>query len=140
MIYVYTDGGSRGNPGEAAWGFYITNKEGMHLAGTGGKIGINTNNVAEYMALIEAFKYVQAHRELFGDTSGIAVRMDSKLVCMQMQGLWKVKHANMIPLFHEASMLAAGLGHHVTYTHIPREQNKMADMYVNRALDNLLES
>jgi len=138
MTHIYTDGGSRGNPGEAAWGFYITDEKGVALVGKGQKIGINTNNVAEYMALIEAFKYLQEHRELLRDTSGIAVRMDSKLVCMQMQGHWKVKHANMIPLFHQAQQLAMALGEKITYTHIPREQNTMADMYVNRALDNLL--
>ncbi len=138
MIYVYTDGGSRGNPGEAAWGFYITDDSAAQLAGEGGRIGINTNNVAEYMALIESGKYLASHRELIGETSGITFRMDSKLVCSQMQGIWKVKHPNMIPLLQEAKLVIASLGKSATFVHIPRELNKIADMYVNRALDNLL--
>lgn len=138
MIYVYTDGGSRGNPGQAAWGFAIFDTEGKELFGNGQKIGINTNNVAEYMALVEAFKYVLAHRELIANSSGITVRMDSLLVCQQMNGVWRVKHGNMVPLFQEAKALAFELGVPITYNHVPRERNKVADSYVNRALDNLL--
>lgn len=138
MIVVYTDGGSRGNPGEAAWGFYITDDKGHEIIGRGGRIGVNTNNVAEYMALIEVFRYLLSHREIFAKSSGITVKMDSKLVCSQMQGVWKVKHANMIPLKQEAEKLAFDLKLPITYAHIPRELNKIADMYVNKALDGLL--
>jgi len=138
MIYVYTDGGSRGNPGEAAWGFAIFDEEGKELFGTGEKIGVNTNNVAEYMAVIEAFDYIASHREILANSSGISVRMDSMLVCQQMNGVWKVKHSNMIPLFQKAKEKAQALGIAITYTHVPREKNKVADSYVNRALDNLL--
>ena len=138
MVYINTDGGSRGNPGEAAWGFAIFNEKGEEMFGSGQKIGINTNNVAEYMALIEAFRYLASHRELLGNSSGIIARMDSLLVCQQMKGLWKVKHTNMIPLFKQAQEAAQAIGIPVTYQHVPREQNKIADSYVNRALDNLL--
>ena len=138
MIFIYTDGGSRGNPGEAAWGFVIFDETGKELFGNGQRIGINTNNVAEYMALVEAFKYVAQHRELIANSSGITVRMDSMLVCQQMNGFWKVKHGNMVPLFQEAKKLASELKVTVIYNHVPREQNKVADSYVNRALDNLL--
>lgn len=138
MLYVYTDGGSRGNPGQAAWGFAIFDEQGKELFGNGKKIGINTNNVAEYMALVEAFKHIASHRELLENSSGITVRMDSLLVCQQMNRIWKVKHANMIPLFRQAQEEAAALGVKITYNHVPRELNKVADSYVNRALDNLL--
>ena len=138
MIYIYTDGGSRGNPGEAAWGFAIFDDKKNELVGVGKRIGINTNNVAEYMALIEAFRYVASHRELIANSSGITVCMDSMLVCQQMNGAWKVKHANMIPLFEQAKYEALNLGLPILYMHVPREQNKVADSYVNRALDNLL--
>ena len=138
MIFVYTDGGSRGNPGQAAWGFAIFDESGTELFGNGQKIGVNTNNVAEYMAVIEAFKYIEDHRELIANYSGITMRMDSLLVCQQMNGVWKVKHGNMVPLFQQAKQLAAELGLPITYNHVPREQNKVADSYVNKALDNLL--
>ena len=138
MIYINTDGGSRGNPGNAAWGFAIFDEGNNELFGIGKKIGINTNNVAEYMAVIESFNYLLAHRELLGNSSGITVRMDSLLVCQQMNGVWKVKHGNMIPLYQQAKQKALELGIPIFYKHVPREQNKIADSYVNKALDNLL--
>jgi ribonuclease HI len=138
MIYINTDGGSRGNPGDAAWGFAIFDEQNNELFGTGKKIGINTNNVAEYMAVIEAFEYLLRNRELLGNSSGITVRMDSLLVCQQMNGLWKVKHANMVPLYQRAKQKALELEVPIAYKHVPREQNKIADSYVNKALDNLL--
>ena len=138
MIYVYTDGGSRGNPGPAAWGFAILDKEGKEIFGTGKQIGVNTNNVAEYMAVIEALTYIATHRELLDNSSGITVRMDSLLVCQQLSGNWKVKHANMVPLFQQVQRLASALAVPVSYNHVPRELNKIADRYVNLALDNLI--
>lgn len=138
MLYVYTDGGSRGNPGEAALGVFITDETGKEIAGFGRRLGINTNNVAEYQAVIDALEWLLNHRELIGESSGITFRMDSKLVASQLSGLFRVKHPNMIPLFMQVKRLAAQLQTPVRYTHIPREQNKQADAYVNRALDNLL--
>lgn len=137
MIYINTDGGSRGNPGEAAWGFAILDESGKELAGVGKRIGINTNNVAEYMAVIEAFNYLLSHRELLDNSSGITVRMDSLLVCQQLNGVWRVKHGNMIPLFEEARRKIQEIAIPVRVIHVPREQNKIADSYVNKALDNL---
>ena len=137
MIQVFTDGGSRGNPGEAASGVYIT-EDGKELVSFGIKLGITTNNVAEYTAVIEAFNWLLTHREKIDNSSGIAFFMDSNLVASQLRGLYKVKHPNMQPLFVAVKQKEQQLGVKVTYTHIPREQNKMADKMVNAALDNLL--
>lgn len=137
MISIYTDGGSRNNPGEAAFGFVIYDNE-KEVVGIGKRLGITTNNVAEYTAVIESFAYLLSHRELLGDFSGIQVYLDSSLICNQMQGKFKVKHPNMIPLFSKAKELEKDLSLKVTYTYIPREKNKRADQLVNMALDNLL--
>jgi ribonuclease HI len=137
MIHVFTDGGSRGNPGEAASGVYIT-EDGQELASFGIRLGITTNNVAEYTAVIEAFNWLLTHREKISNSSGISFFMDSKLVASQLSGLFKVKHPNMQPLFLSVKQKEKQLGLRITYTHIPREENKMADRMVNAALDNLL--
>lgn len=138
MIHVFTDGGSRGNPGEAASGIYITDGEGKELASFGIRLGVTTNNVAEYTALVEAYNWLLTHRELVGNSSEIKFFMDSKLVASQVAGLWKIKHPNMLPLFMSVKDKEKQLGKKVSYTHIPREKNKMADKMVNAALDNLL--
>lgn len=138
MIKVFTDGGSRGNPGEAASGVYITNGDGTELTSFGIRLGITTNNVAEYTAVIEAMNWLLTHREKIGDSSVIPFFMDSNLVVSQLSGKFRVKHPNMQPLFLTVKQKEKQLGIRITYTHIPREQNKMADKMVNLALDNLL--
>lgn len=137
MITVFTDGGSRGNPGPAAWGFSITDETGQEVAGIGKYIGINTNNVAEYMAVIESYNWLLAHRELLMDSSGISFFMDSELICKQLNGLYKVKHPTMQNLHFTVRKKEKELGIPVTYTHVRREKNKRADALVNMALDNL---
>jgi len=137
-INIYTDGGSRKNPGEAASGVYITDKEGNPLAGFGKRLGVQTNNYAEYMAVILALEWVIAHRDTFSETLTIAFCMDSLLVCSQVKGLWKVKSeaiGNLLGILREKQLQANAV---VTYTHIRREKNKEADRYVNLALDNKL--
>ncbi|HXS14561.1 MAG TPA: ribonuclease HI family protein [Candidatus Saccharimonadales bacterium] len=136
MITVFTDGGSRGNPGPAAYGVYIAEGE-TQLASFGKYIGTNTNNVAEYMAVVEAYNWLLSHRESLGNSSGISFFMDSQLICNQLNGLYKVKHPNMQSLYFSVRKKEQELGLKVTYTHVPREQNKKADAMVNRALDNL---
>lgn len=138
MIKVYTDGGSRGNPGEAASGVYIIDDDNKELVSLGIRLGITTNNIAEYTALVEAYNWLLTHRELIGNSSEIKFYLDSKLVVSQMQGLWKIKHPNMQPLFLSVKEKEKQLGMRVSYTHIPRELNKKADAMVNAALDNLL--
>ncbi|RHW24663.1 bifunctional RNase H/acid phosphatase [Nocardioides immobilis] len=128
-VIVEADGGSRGNPGPAAYGAVLKDAEtGEVIAEDGRTIGVATNNVAEYSGLIAGLELA----ELYAPGADIEVRMDSKLVVEQMSGRWKIKHPDMKPLAMEANRLAP-FG--TTYTWMPREQNKHADRLANEALD-----
>src|SRR4029453_962887 len=128
-LIVEADGGSRGNPGPAAYGALVRDAQTSRvLAAEGLPIGRATNNVAEYRGLIAGLEMA---REL-DPTAVLEVRMDSKLVIEQMAGRWKVKHAGMKTLALEAARLRPAT---VTWTWVPRELNKAADALVNRALD-----
>jgi probable phosphoglycerate mutase len=128
-VVIEADGGSRGNPGPAAYGAVLSDAEtGEVIAEDARTIGVTTNNVAEYSGLIAGLKLA----EEFAPGADIEVRMDSKLVVEQMSGRWKIKHPGMKPLAMEANRLAP-FG--TTYTWIPREQNKHADRLANEALD-----
>ena len=129
LLIVEADGGSRGNPGPAAYGAVIRDPETSKvLAAEGLPIGRATNNVAEYRGLIAGLEMA---REL-DSGAALEVRMDSKLVIEQMAGRWKIKHPDMKPLALQAARLRPAV---VTWTWIPREHNKAADTLVNRALD-----
>lgn len=128
-VVVEADGGSRGNPGPAAYGAVLRDAEtGEVIAEDATAIGIASNNVAEYSGLIAGLRLA----ERFAPDADIEVRMDSKLVVEQMSGHWKIKHPDMRPLATEAGRLAP-FG--TTYTWVPREQNLHADRLVNEALD-----
>ena len=128
-LIVEADGGSRGNPGPAAYGAVVRDAQTSKvLAAEGLPIGRATNNVAEYRGLIAGLEMA---REL-DPTAALEVRMDSKLVIEQMAGRWKIKHADMKSLALEAARLRPPT---VTWTWVPRELNKVADTLVNRALD-----
>ena len=128
-VVIEADGGSRGNPGPAAYGAVLKDADtGEVIAEDGSTIGVASNNVAEYSGLIAGLKLA----EEFAPDADIEVRMDSKLVVEQMSGRWKIKHPSMKPLAMEANRLAP-FG--TTYTWVPREQNKHADRLANEALD-----
>ena len=124
-----TDGGARGNPGPAAYGYVLEADDGTVLAAHGEAIGVATNNVAEYRALIAGLeKAVEAGvREL-------EVVSDSELLVKQMRGEYKVKNRALQELFLDASRLARKI-HRVKYTAVRREHNELADSLVNEALD-----
>ena len=130
-VIIEADGGSRGNPGPAAYGALLKDADtGEVIAEDGTTLGTATNNVAEYSGLIAGLQLAQE----FAPDADIEVRMDSKLVVEQMSGRWKIKHPDMRPLAMEANRLAP-FG--TTYTWVPREQNKHADRLANEALDGL---
>lgn len=135
-IITYTDGGSRGNPGPAASGIYIAAENGQELARFGTYLGTNTNNFAEYTAIIEALAWILANREGMEAIDMIECRMDSQLACRQLNGIYKVRHPQIRPLFDEVQLYQQALGVPFRFVHVPREQNKIADSEVNRALDN----
>src|SRR4029450_8649964 len=128
-VVVEADGGSRGNPGAAAYGAVLKDAEtGEVIAEAAEAIGVATNNVAEYRGLIAGLELAREH----APDAELEVRMDSKLVIEQMAGRWKVKHRDLRPLAIRANGLAP-FG--VTWTWVPRELNKHADRLLNEALD-----
>ncbi len=128
-VRIEADGGSRGNPGPAAYGAVLLDGDtGEVIAERAEAIGVATNNVAEYRGLIAGLELYLEH----APEADLEVRMDSKLVVEQMSGRWKIKHPDMRPLAMAANRLApAG----TAYTWIPREKNKHADRILNEALD-----
>ena len=138
-IITYTDGGSRGNPGPAASGIYILTDKEKELTRFGKYLGTNTNNFAEYTAIIEALAWILTHREELEEAiDGIECRMDSQLACRQLSGMYKVKHPQIKILFDEVQRYQQALGVPFAFVHVPREQNKIADAQVNITLDKLL--
>lgn len=123
------DGGARGNPGPAAFGFSIQTPAGEEVDAAGEAIGVATNNVAEYTAVIRA---LERCAELGART--VHVRSDSQLLIRQLTGIYKIRHPNIVPLALRVRK-AAQVFDKVTYEHVPREQNTRADEMVNRALD-----
>ena len=130
---VNADGGSRGNPGPAAYGAVVYEGDKV-LAEVSGKIGIATNNVAEYRGLIAGLE--AAHD--IDPNAHIEVRLDSKLVVEQMSGKWKIRHPEMRELALQAKKIHA---HElVKFNWVPRESNSHADRLVNEALDGVIAS
>jgi ribonuclease HI len=138
-INVFTDGGSRGNPGEASLGIYIETIEGKEIKSIGKRLGIATNNVAEYSAIKEALFWIFKNLELFNNLKSINFYMDSNLAVSQLNGIYKIKNSNLRIIFFEIKSLEAQIKIPIYYTHVPREKNKKADRLVNLALDNRLE-
>lgn len=139
-VITYTDGGSRGNPGPAASGVHIADEKGKKLASFGTFLGIQTNNFAEYTAIIEALSWVLQNRESLGSVTKIECRMDSQLACRQLSGIYKVKHPQIKPLFAQVLVLQQTLSVPFHFIHIPREENTLADAQVNAALDKVMLS
>jgi ribonuclease HI len=128
-VKLSTDGGARGNPGPAAYGYVLEDEDGTVLAAHGERIGIATNNVAEYSALIAG---LEKAIELGLDE--VEVVSDSELMVKQMRGEYRVKNEALQELWSRARRLAGQVGS-VGYTAVRREHNKLADKLVNEALD-----
>ena len=124
-----TDGGARGNPGPAAYGYVLEAEDGTVLDARGEAIGVATNNVAEYSALVAGLA-----RAVEAGVRELEVRSDSELMVKQMRGEYRVKNRDLQSLFLDASRAAREIGQ-VTYVHVRREHNELADRLVNEALD-----
>ena len=135
-IITYTDGGSRGNPGEAALGVVICDEKGNIIKEYCERLGIKTNNEAEYAAIVSALRKIKA---LFGKEKTkkieVEMRMDSELAMKQLSGQYKIESEKIIPLFVAVWNLRLDFAK-VSFNHVPREKNKEADKMVNEALDN----
>src|SRR5687768_15214655 len=131
MYKVFTDGGSRGNPGQAAYGFVIYDPKGELVAKESQCIGVTTNNQAEYQGIVAALeKLVELKIH-----DMVVCSLDSELVVRQINGIYKMKNADLKPWLGKVHDLVKQLGD-VQFVHVRREQNKEADKLVNEALDN----
>ncbi|MFH1979109.1 MAG: ribonuclease HI family protein [Patescibacteria group bacterium] len=134
-IIIYTDGGSRGNPGPAGVGVVFKNDKNQVIKKYSKDIGEGTNNEAEYEAVILA---LQKAKQVFGKEKvkdfNIEFRMDSELIARQLKGEYKIKEEKLFPLFIKIWNLRMEFGK-ITFTEIPREQNKEADALANEAMD-----
>lgn len=126
---LFADGGSRGNPGPAASGAVLLDANGALLEEVGEYLGIATNNVAEWTALLLGLQ-AAANRGI----RRLAVRLDSELVVRQVRGEYRVKHVDLQPLHRRALVLLKRF-EHVDVRHVPRKQNAVADRLVNTVLD-----
>ncbi|MBI2609689.1 ribonuclease HI family protein [Candidatus Giovannonibacteria bacterium] len=134
-LIVYTDGGSRGNPGPAALGVVIQDAKGNTIKKYGEALGTKTNNEAEYAAVVSALKKVKA---LYGGEKikkmEIEMRMDSELVSRQLNGEYKIEEERLFPLFIKIWNYKIEFGK-ISFKHVPREKNREADRMVNEALN-----
>ncbi len=129
VAIIYSDGGSRGNPGPSAAGFVIMNETSEVIAEGGAYLGETTNNVAEYQAVYLGLEKAQ---EL--GFKVVDFRMDSQLVARQLNGIYKTKHPDLQPIYNRISELVRQF-ERVTFTHVLREYNTLADGVVNKILD-----
>ena len=126
---LWTDGGARGNPGPAAFAYVLEADDGTVLDARGEAIGVATNNVAEYSALVAGLGAAVAR-----GVTELEVLSDSELMVKQMRGEYRVKNRDLQSLFLEASRAAREIGR-ITYTHVRREHNKEADRLSNLGMD-----
>lgn len=128
-LIIYTDGGARGNPGPAALGVVIYDDQGNNMLRYGQYLGKQTNNYAEYMAVISG---LEKARSL--EATHVSFKCDSKLVVEQLNRNWKVKEPSIQTLFIRAWNLMQEF-RQVTFSYIPRAENTLADAEVNKSLD-----
>jgi ribonuclease HI len=129
-VVAYIDGGARGNPGPAGFGVRVESAAGELIEEFAESIGVATNNVAEYRALLAALEWARRH-----GSRQLHVRSDSLLLVQQMLGNYKVKHAGLQPLHARARLLAHEIGA-VTFEHVGRASNAHADRLANTAMDD----
>lgn len=133
-VKIFTDGGSRGNPGPSASGFVVLDMEDNVLVEKGKYLGVTTNNVAEYTALKLALEECRAM-----GVRQVNAYLDSLLVVNQMKGIFKIKNRDLWPI-HDAIKKLAATFDKIEFSHVPREFNKLADAEVNIALDEHLSA
>lgn len=136
QLTVHTDGGARGNPGPAAIGVVIENQDkSIELSK---RIGESTNNFAEYTAVLEALRTISSRFASHENNEALQINfyLDSNLVVNQLNGTFKVKEATLRILLMQVRLLEQEVGGAIKYFYVPREENRRADLLVNRALDN----
>ena len=134
MLKIFCDGGARGNPGPAASAFVVLNSSGQEIYSQGIYLGKATNNQAEYQAVVAAFHWLSSHRP--ESVSSVAFYLDSELIVRQLTGVYKIKDLTLRQLAQQIHALLIKMNSlSVTFHHIPRSQNSVADALVNATLD-----
>ena len=133
-LNIYTDGGSRGNPGPSAIGVVIKDTQNKIIHQFGHTIGKATNNIAEYQGVVAALEYLITNKL---KPTTINFFLDSKLVVNQLKGLWKVKDTSLRQKVIQVRQLEGSLNSAIQYTVIPREKNHQPDALLNQALDQI---
>lgn len=131
ILHIYTDGASRGNPGASSVGIVIYDADNKELERYKEDIGISTNNIAEYSAVIKSLEMAKKYQP-----SQVKLFSDSQLVINQLKGEWKVKTPHIWDLLNQVRALEKELCR-VEYVHVRREFNKLADRLANEALDGV---
>lgn len=131
-IYINGDGGSRGNPGPAASAISVSQK-GEEIYKAARYLGIETNNVAEYTSVIMGLEWV---RDTVNEVSTkVIFQLDSELVTKHITGEYKVRSPHLLPLYNQVRVLLLEIPNQITFSSVPRDQNSIADLYVNQELD-----
>jgi len=132
-LKVYTDGGAKGNPGPASIGVIIIDSQGKEYLRLSKNIGVTTNNFAEYQAVISALEWLRKNQNNLREFEKINFFLDSKLVVNQLNGIYKIKNFDLKNQAVKVKTLEKSLPFLVRYSHIPREENKIADFLVNQS-------
>jgi ribonuclease HI len=133
-LQIFTDGGSRGNPGTAGYGVVVYDDQKTPIYQESRYLGIKTNNEAEYYGLLAALSWLHTNHQNYTPQL-VTFNLDSQLVVRQINGLYKVKNANLIPLYQQAKNLIQSFPFRVEFQDIRREYNSQADHLANQAMD-----
>ncbi|MDP1743720.1 MAG: ribonuclease HI family protein [Candidatus Amesbacteria bacterium] len=125
---IFTDGGSRGNPGMASCAFVVYDSQSKLIFQKGFPLGITTNNVAEYTAVLKAVEWLASGTEAI-------FKLDSLLVVQQLNGIYKIKDTKLQDLVNKILLKIENCKLKISFKHIPREKNIVADLLVNKTLD-----
>ena len=135
-VHLFTDGGARGNPGNAGVGFVAFDASGKELFCGSKAIGKHTNNYAEYVGLLEGLSHLKKFLGVHASETAVVVNMDSELIVRQMNGVYKVKDKVLREKYIETLALASSFSK-VDFRYIPREQNARADELANAAMNEM---
>jgi ribonuclease HI len=138
QLIIFTDGGSRGNPGQAACAFVVLNKE-VIVEQNAKTIGIATNNVAEYFGVIEALTWLSKYEPIVNkqEVDSLIFKLDSLLVVNQLMGKFKIKNKDLMNLVFKIKELERKIPAKIIYLHVSRSANQIADGLLNVALDQI---
>lgn len=134
-ISIYTDGGSRGNPGISGYGVVVTDPNQKTLHQEAKFLGIKTNNEAEYMGFVAALNWLKNHHSQL-KVDSVDFFSDSQLIVRQIKGQYKVKAKNLLPLFNSVKSLIAQIAPPIRFQDIRRHHNQLADALANQAMDD----